>query len=76
MTENSPSLRAQPKDEGYFHHNIQGNALTILFLPTNFNASALYDLYNASKYNPRPFVQENMTYTVLTPMVINVLGRK
>ena len=55
------SSRAQPEDEDYFRHNIQGNALQLIyFLPTNFNASA-YDSYNV-------MFKENMTHTALTPM--------
>ena len=51
---------------------IRGNAVQ-LYIPisTDFNASALYDSYNASNI-PRPFVQENMTHTALTPMGLNL----
>ena len=38
-----------------------------IVLPTNSNASALYDSYNASTI-PRPIVYENMTHTALTAM--------
>ena len=42
------------ESEDYFRHNIRGNMF--YFLPTDFNASALYDSYNASKCIPRPFI--------------------
>ena len=43
MVDNSLSPRAQPEDEDYFLHNIRGNTLQLFyFLPTDFNASALW----------------------------------
>ena len=54
MADNSPSPRVQPEDKELFSAIIS-EATRYNFLPTDFNASALYDSYKVTVINGYSF---------------------